>query len=97
MIVDEIDVEYVAFFKPKYDPPIMADRDAPEAFQIATEAMQPEALHVHVVDRSSHVKASQDTDDSVNEIWVQFASVVVLEKALEPTMPNTPDHAALVA
>jgi broad specificity phosphatase PhoE len=92
MIVDEIDVDSVVSLEPKYDPPITADSDAPEAFQIAAEAMKTEALHVHIVDRSRRIEAGQYADDPLDEIRAQFASVVVLEQALETTMPNASDH-----
>jgi len=92
MIIDEIDIEGVAFLETEYDPPIAADGDAPEAFQIAAQAMQAEALDVHVVNRDGGIQAAEQADDLLDQIGPQLAAVVMLEEASEPTMPNASDH-----
>lgn len=92
MVVEKIDVKGVAFFEPKYDPPVAADCDAPETFQVAAEPVQSEALRIHVFYRARHIEAGQDTVDFVGEIGRQLAPVIALEQPFEASMPNISDR-----
>lgn len=55
MIIEEIDIECIAFLETENDPPIAADRDAPKAFEIAAQSMQAQTLDLHVVDRDGGI------------------------------------------
>jgi hypothetical protein len=68
MIVDEIDIECVAFLEAKNDPPIAADRDAPKALEIAAQPMQAQTHDLHVVDRNGGLQTGQQAGNFVDQI-----------------------------
>jgi hypothetical protein len=96
MIVDKIDIEGVALVETKNNPPVTADRDAPETFKIATQPVQAEARDVHIVDGPGGVQTAQQEDDLLHQIGSQFAAIVVLEQSLETAMSNVADHVTYV-
>jgi hypothetical protein len=55
MIIEEIDVERVAFLETENDPPVTTDRDAPETLQIAAQAVQAQAPDIHVINRDGGI------------------------------------------
>ena len=97
MIIEEIDIEGIAVLETENDPSVAADRDAPEALEIAAQAMQTHALDVHVVNRNGGIQAEEQAGYLIDQIGPQLASVIVLEQSPEPAMANAPEHGALVS
>jgi hypothetical protein len=60
VVIDVIDVEYVAVGKAKNYPPIGAYRDRPKALKIALRRMKPETRHIHIGERSGGVESHKN-------------------------------------
>jgi hypothetical protein len=96
VIIEEIHVKGVTVFETEYDPPIPADCNAPKAFQVAAQPMQPQPLDIHIVNSDGGLQAKEQARYLVDEIGPQLASIIVLIQSPEPTMPNASDHDAFV-
>jgi hypothetical protein len=92
MIIKEIDIKSVAFLEAKNDLPIAADSGAPEAFQVAAEAVKTVSWDVHVLDRAGGIQTGEHKHNLVDKIGPQLASIITFKKPLEAAMPNVPDH-----
>jgi len=95
VIVDQIDIGYVGVLETKYNPPVGANGDTPEAGEIALEGVQAEAGEVHVLGARGAVQERQHTGDFIDMLSVQAAAVVVYVKPSQAAVSKAPYHPLL--
>ena len=59
MVIDEINVVHVASFKPKGDPPVARNRDAPQSSEVPSEGMQYVLWHVKIAGPAGGIQVCQ--------------------------------------
>jgi hypothetical protein len=78
MIVDQIEIERVAVLEAKNQPPIASDGNAPEAFKIALERVQPPTgHHIHFLNGFGRIQGGQNILDLVHLISRKPAALSV--------------------
>jgi len=82
MIVNQVHIENITIRKPENNPPISANRHAPKAFVIAFQRMQPERVHIHIVDMFRNIEAGQNHFNPVSQIRPDSSSFVSLVETL---------------
>jgi hypothetical protein len=81
MVIDQIEVEGVTILKTEGEPPISADRQAPAAFELAFQLMQPVARKpAQIVERVGCVDLGQQTPQPLGLIGANAAGVVLWRK-----------------
>ena len=60
MVIDIINVQYIAVGKAENNPPVGANRHGPKTFLPAIERMQSKPRHVHIRNRTGGIEAHQD-------------------------------------
>jgi hypothetical protein len=83
----------MAIVKPKYDPPVRANRDAPETLQPAFERMKPEAGKFHIRRYPGAVKDGEDVFNLLDHIGLEPSTFAVNKKSLESLVSKILDHA----
>ena len=92
MVIDQINVASAAFFKAEDHAPVRPDCHAPEASQATLEGVEPETGEIHVFRLSGTVENGEDILDLLNVIGMDALRFAVLEKPLQPLVPEAPNH-----
>ena len=92
MVIGQINISGVAAFHPEDNPPVGANRDRPEIFQIALKRMQSKSRKVHLVRRGRPVQNKKNILHPVYKIGTDTFAIPVLEKAFQSLMPETLYH-----
>jgi hypothetical protein len=80
VIVDQINIVGVALLKPKYDPPIRPDGNAPETSKIACKTVQSEAGQIHVFRLFGAIENGEDVFNLLQLIRADALSLVVFKE-----------------
>ncbi len=88
MIIDKIDVESVAIFKPENDPPIRADSHREKALPFPLEVMQAKGRQVHAFNLLRRVQGGKNEPNSLQHIRRQFTAFVILKEPPQSFVPE---------
>src|SRR3990172_5860418 len=92
MVVDQINIVRVASLEAEDDAPVCPDRHAPEALEVAFEAVQSEAGQVHVFRPPGAVQHEKDVFEFLEQIRADAFSVALLKQPFQPLMPEAFNH-----
>ncbi len=81
MIVNQVNIISVAFVKAEDDAPVCPDRNAPKAFKVAFQGMQPETGQVHVFRLARAVQNGKDIFYFLNVIGADAPLVSPFSKS----------------
>jgi hypothetical protein len=95
VVVRQINVESIAIFKAKNDPPVGAHNNRPKAFKIANERMQAQSRKVHVVDPFGCIQKAENIVDPLDVLCAYAFSIAVIEKTLKAFVAKADDHWSL--
>jgi hypothetical protein len=94
MVVEEIDIERLASFKPEDDSPVRTHGYGPKALEVTTEGVQTIARHVYTFDILSRVKHAEDVLDLLDVLRIKEPTLSRFEQQPQPFMPEACNHAA---
>jgi hypothetical protein len=92
MVVDQINVAGVTLLEPEDHPPVRAESHAPEAFQAASERVEPETGKIHVFGLSGSVENGEDILRLLDVIGPDAFGFAILEKPFQPLVPKALNH-----
>jgi hypothetical protein len=92
MVVDKIHIESISIFKAEDDPPIGADRDREETFQIPLKMMQTKGRQVHALDLFRRVQRGKNDSDPRQHVRWQPAAFIALKQSLQSFVAKALDH-----
>jgi hypothetical protein len=94
MVVEEIDIERLASFKPEDNSSVRTHGYRPKALEVTTEGVQTIARHVYTFDILSRVKHAEDVLDPVDVLRIEKSPLSTFEKQPQPFVPEALDHCA---
>ena len=83
MVVDQVDIVYIASVEAEDDPPVAGNRNAPERLQIALQGMKPVSGQVEVRWSTGVVEVRESNRETVGLIGADSATVISLIQALQ--------------
>ena len=83
MVVDQVDIVYLAFVEAEDDPPVAGNRNTPERLQITLQRMKPVSGQVEVRWSAGVVEVRESNRETVGLIGADPATVISLVQALE--------------
>jgi len=83
VVVDQVDIVYIAFVEAEDDPPVAGNRNAPEWLQITLQGMKPVSGQVEVRWSTGVVEVRESNRETVGLIGADSATVISLVQALE--------------
>jgi len=78
VIIDQINIKYIALFKSKDDPPIAGNNYGIKFFQVSGELMQAITGPTHMPNCSGRIEVRQDNFDFLYVVLVHLAAIVTL-------------------
>lgn len=96
MIVDQINIVSVASVKAEDDAPVCPDCNAPKAFKLAFQGVQPETRQVHVFGPASLVQDGKNIFYFLNVIGAEAFGFPILEEPCEALMPEALNHVTMI-
>ena len=93
MVIDQINIGHVVGIEAENDSPVGAHRDTPKPFQITSEQVQAEAGQIHIVRSCRPLQSSEDDTNFLDMFSVYPASIVILVKVFQTSVPNMLNHA----
>ena len=94
MVINVINIQYVAAGKAKDHPPVGANRSI--TLVPAFKRVQPEPRHVQIRNRTGSIQTREDVKQLLVVLPHHATRVVVFVKAFQPLMADRPDHAPTV-
>ena len=83
----------MSIVQPKNNPPVCANRGAPETFEPASERVEPEAGKIHIRRNPGAVKDGEDVFDLLDHVGLEPSPFTVDKESLEPLVSKTLNHA----
>ena len=96
MVIDEINVVHVTSFKPKGDPPVASNRNAPKSSSVPPEWMQSVSRQVEIARFVGGIQVRQGESDSVQLVCCYPAGVVSLIEPSQPSMAKRTNHGLII-
>src|ERR1700687_1554954 len=87
VVIDIINI-LRAVVKTENHPPVCPDRYRPEAFQLASERMQPEPRHIHMGNGWGSVKRRQNIPQLANMLRVYAPRIAFFKKPFQSFVAN---------
>jgi hypothetical protein len=92
VVVRQINIESVAIFKAKNNPPVGAHDNRPKALEVTDEGMQAQSRKVHVFDPLRRIQKAENIFDPLNVFRAYTFSITVVEEALKILVTKAHDH-----
>ena len=96
VVIDEINVVHVASFKPKGDPPVASNRNAPQSSSVSSEWMQSVSWQIEIARLAGGIQVCQGESDSVQLVGGYPNGVVSLIEPPQPSMAKRTDHELII-
>ncbi len=92
MVIEIIDLKYIAFNKSKNYPPIGSNRDCPEAIKFTLQRVRFESWKIHILNRTGSIQACEDITQ-LGQMFRHYASrVIVFIEAFQPLVAEGMNH-----
>lgn len=78
MVINKLDIEGIAVFKPEYDPPVSTNRHRPETSPIAFEGVETIAGKVKGLRGACGIKNRKNLFNLLQKVWPDLTSVPLL-------------------
>ncbi|MCG2773506.1 MAG: hypothetical protein L6277_15635 [Desulfobacterales bacterium] len=92
MVIDKINIEAFAAFKPKNNPPISADGNGEKPLQFSFQGVQTKSRNIHGLNFLGGVQGGENQLYPRYHIRRQLAAIVMLKQPLQAFVPKIPDH-----
>jgi hypothetical protein len=92
MVINKINIEGFAAFKPKNNPPIGADGNGEKALQFSFKGVQTKSRNIHGLNCLGGVQSGENQPYPRYHIRRQLAAVVMLKQSLQAFVPKVPNH-----
>jgi hypothetical protein len=96
MIINQVYIVGVPFVKAEDDAPVCPNRNAPKAFKVAFQGMQPETGQVHVFGPAGLVQNGKDVFYFLNVIGADAFGFPVLEEPFEALMSKALNRVTMI-
>ncbi len=95
MIVDDLNVGYIAVLPAKTNAPLIVDTDGVLACPISPQSFEPKARRLEIIERSNLVQERKTTLGCAFEC-LEPCNTLTLEEALRLLRPEVSDHMAII-
>src|SRR6266403_3827675 len=92
VVIHVINVQSIPDDKAKNHSPVRANRDSPEAFQLALERMQPQPGQVHVRSRGGSIETRKNVSQLLRVLAHHAPRVILLVEPFQPLVADRADH-----
>jgi hypothetical protein len=92
MVIQQVNLEYVRVLEAEDDAPVRPHRHRSEALQVAGQWVQPETMHIDVLDLLGDVQNTEDVLDLLDVLRVHASSVAAFKALSQSLVAETYDH-----
>jgi hypothetical protein len=92
MVIHKINVESVAIFKTKNDPPVCPNSHREKSLQPSLERVQTKGWHIHALNLWRSIQRRENEPEPLQHVRRQFAAIVMLEQSLQAFVAKVFNH-----